>query len=501
MRIVPIAALAVLTFASAPVSAQETPQQIAQSVLAGAGPGTRFGVVVMDDQGREVVSIDPEGRYIPASNTKLFTTAAAFWKLEGNERPDQASRTSVYLVRGRHKAADVVLYGRGDARLSSAPDCKVDCLSTLADAIAAKTKVVGDVIGDATMFPDERWSPGMSWNNIPTRSGTGIAALTLDDNEEVLTVAPTQGNSVIIANPGYFRAVNDIEVKPEIEEMAYASLDPKVNGQPAPPVTNRTSLEPVRMPGSKVLYLTGTLLEKSEPQKIRAGVDDPADRAAWKLAKMLAERGVKFQGKALSRYAQSNNAKEQAVEEASLLISEPVAETEPGPLEEDFRIINKDSQNLHAELLLRRLGRIEGTGSIADGQKVVTAMLTAAGLKPHQFSFSDGSGMSTYNRIAPRGAVTFLRWTQQQPWGAKFRETLPIGGVDGTLAGRFRGTALQGRIFAKTGTINATNALAGWFTAKSGRTYTFAAYANDVPAGVSANRLVDAMLVKIAESQ
>ena len=127
-------------------------------------------------------------------------------------------------------------------------------------------------------------------------------------------------------------------------------------------------------------------------------------------------------------------------------------------------------------------------------------MLTQAGLKPTQYSFSDGSGMSTYNRVAPRGTVTFLRWTQTQPWGPNFTATLPIGGVDGTLKNRFKGTSLEGRIMAKTGTLNATNALAGFLTTKSGKVLTFAAYANDVPDGTRATQIMDKALVLIAES-
>ena len=180
--------------------------------------------------------------------------------------------------------------------------------------------------------------------------------------------------------------------------------------------------------------------------------------------------------------------------------AEPVGQALPGPLRADLSIINKDSQNLHAELLLRRVGLVEGTGSIADGQRHVTAMLTSAGLKPHQFYFADGSGMSTYNRVAPRGVVTFLRWTAAQPWGADFRATLPIGGVDGTLSNRFKGTSLQGKVFAKTGTLNATNALAGFLTARSGKTLTFAIYANDVPEGVRATSLAERALVLAAEA-
>ncbi len=72
-------------------------------------------------------------------------------------------------------------------------------------------------------------------------------------------------------------------------------------------------------------------------------------------------------------------------------------------------LTNKVSQNLHAELLLRRVGRQNGTGSIADGLAVVRAMLEQAGVPRTAYDFSDGSGMSTYNRAAPRGVVTFLR--------------------------------------------------------------------------------------------
>ena len=96
-----------------------------------------------------------------------------------------------------------------------------------------------------------------------------------------------------------------------------------------------------------------------------------------------------------------------------------------------------------------------------------------------------------------RGVVIFLRWIAAQPWGAAWRATLPIAGGQG-LARRFVGTPLEGRLFAKTGTLNATNALSGYMIARSGRTLTFASYANDVPEGASATEAVDAALAMIA---
>ena len=160
----------------------------------------------------------------------------------------------------------------------------------------------------------------------------------------------------------------------------------------------------------------------------------------------------------------------------------------------------KQSQNLHAELLLRRLGLIEGDGSRAAGLRIVEAMLNEAGAPRWAWDFADGSGMSVYNRLTPQMTADFLRWTTTQPWGQAFRDTLPIGGVDGTLRRRFTDTPLEGRIFAKTGTLRGTNALSGFMMTKSGQMLIFAAFANERPTEAgSATDALDATLVTISE--
>ena len=152
-----------LALAPLPAAAQQAPASPTQ-ILAEAGPGTRWGMVVTDADGREVIALDPDGRFMPASNTKVFTTAAAMWRMASGDFPDAANGANRVRLAPttRGKAPDVVLEGRGDARMSAAVDCVSDCLTTLADAIAARTRAVHDVIGDDTLFPDQRWSPGMS---------------------------------------------------------------------------------------------------------------------------------------------------------------------------------------------------------------------------------------------------------------------------------------------------------------------------------------------------
>lgn len=323
----------------------------------------------------------------------------------------------------------------------------------------------------------------MSWNNIPTRSGTATSALSLDDNELHIRAFP--------AAPGQ---------PPRLELMPYYDVD---NRAVTVAAGGATQLQFDRLPGERLLRLTGTIAAGAEPELLRLGVDDPAHYAAWRFRSLLEERGIRVAGKVAVRHRALRPADDPAVRNGAPPARpprpEPLASLVPPPLAADIALTNKVSQNLHAELLLRRVGLQAGTGSIADGLAAVRAMLERAGVPRAAYDFSDGSGMSTYNRVAPRGMIVFLRWASSQPWGAAWRAGFPVAGVDGTLARRFKGTSLENRLFAKTGTLNASSALSGYLTAKSGRTLLFSAYANDIPEGVRATDAMDAALVAIAE--
>jgi D-alanyl-D-alanine carboxypeptidase/D-alanyl-D-alanine-endopeptidase (penicillin-binding protein 4) len=149
------------------------------------------------------------------------------------------------------------------------------------------------------------------------------------------------------------------------------------------------------------------------------------------------------------------------------------------PVVEDITIINKTSQNLHAELLLRLLGKLDAAdGSFAQGARVVRQFMTGAGVDDGDFFLYDGSGMSPDDRVAPRAFTKLLAYASQQPWGAAWRDTFPVAGVDGTLEQRFKNTPLAGHLWAKTGTLNEVNALSGYLTAASGKTLAFSILVN-----------------------
>lgn len=493
MRPYPISAFALLFAlpAQAQTAAPASLRQQVEAVLARAPAGTRFGVLVVDDAGREVLAINPDQRFMPASNTKLFTTALAFDVMARDPAAAIAGGTVLRLLDKGKGAPDVAIAGGGGVSLSTAPDCTARCLGSLADKLAAVTRKVGDVIGDDTAFVDQHWSPGMSWNNIQTDSGTAPSALIVDDNETLLTVTP--------AAPG---------LPPVVQLSPYFTL----RNEAVTVAAGETRLAFERAVNSREVRLHGTIAASAPVWRDLMGIDNPAHYAAWALQQALQARGVKVGGKlrVIHRPVQLPGRPDRVAIPAGktrITFIEP-----PAPLAEEVATINKRSQNLHAEALLRRAGLAAATqtifptgepvqaGSLEAGLQALQAMLGRIGVARTSYDFADGSGMSSYNRVSPRATVALLRWGANQAWGGQWRASLPVGGLDGTLRRRFAGTPLAGKVFAKTGTLNATNALSGYLVAASGRELTFAFMANDVPGDSGAGAVIDAALASIAQA-
>jgi serine-type D-Ala-D-Ala carboxypeptidase/endopeptidase (penicillin-binding protein 4) len=124
---------------------------------------------------------------------------------------------------------------------------------------------------------------------------------------------------------------------------------------------------------------------------------------------------------------------------------------------------------LHAEILLRLLGREKGTaGTVEGGLEVLRGFLNKVGISDDQYIFYDGSGLSRQNLVTPHAVVQLLRYAQTQPWGESFRDALPVAGVDGSLADRFKSITAQGRVYGKTGSLGGVKTLSGYATTDRG---------------------------------
>jgi D-alanyl-D-alanine carboxypeptidase/D-alanyl-D-alanine-endopeptidase (penicillin-binding protein 4) len=247
-----------------------------------------------------------------------------------------------------------------------------------------------------------------------------------------------------------------------------------------------------RQPGSRIVRVWGTL----PPTGFHAdlAIEDPAEFTAIAFREALRNRSITVWGGAVSRHRPSNPTGEFSQERAQpLQLTRATLSTVAAPIEnhrvlathisvpvsQDITLTNKISQNLHAELLLRLLGKIQGSdGSFEQGARVVRQFLINAGVDDNDFFFYDGSGMSSDDRIAPRAMTQLLVFAARQPWGTALRASLPIAGVDGTLFDRFNNSPLRGHLWAKTGTHNEANALSGYLTAASGNTIVFSIFVN-----------------------
>ncbi|MBV9087542.1 MAG: D-alanyl-D-alanine carboxypeptidase/D-alanyl-D-alanine-endopeptidase, partial [Acidobacteriaceae bacterium] len=178
-----------------------------------------------------------------------------------------------------------------------------------------------------------------------------------------------------------------------------------------------------------------------------------------------------------------------------------LASYESQPLLDDLQVINKVSQNLHAELVLRLLGREKGAaGTIEAGLEVLRGFLVQAGVQPEEFVFYDGSGMSRQNLVTPHAIVKLLEYAAKQPWGQAYKATLPIAGNDGSLADRFKGTVAQGHVYGKTGALGHVNALSGYATRMSGQPVAFSILANNHKLPPKrAQEVIDALVLEIVK--
>jgi serine-type D-Ala-D-Ala carboxypeptidase/endopeptidase (penicillin-binding protein 4) len=420
----------------------------------------RWGIYAVDEAGRVVRAERENERFMPASTAKLFVTAAAFQYLGDVTISDPLLATEVHLAaRGEGEPPDLVLRGGGDPGLGAGPDCIATCLEQLADAVAASglAETINHVIGDASLYTDEPFGEGWGWQDLQWYYGAPVSALSVNSNEVAFVVTPgSEAGAPVQATFAPGDAVFGVE-----NRAVTLSADA------------RAELRIRRMPGEANVVVSGSLPLGSPPRPFRLAIDDPASAAAARFAGLLAERGITIEGEVrTAEYGAPSPVPAGAA---------PIASLPAAPLLSSLRAINLDSNNHAAEMLLLRIARARGGNSAAEGLAAVMEMAALAGISADEAELTDASGLSTYNRVTPRGLVKLLSWSRAQDWGPAWRNTLPVGAETGTLKRRFSVPELAGRVQAKTGTLRGANALAGYIETEDGE-IAFAILANDRPA-------------------
>ena len=160
------------------------------------------------------------------------------------------------------------------------------------------------------------------------------------------------------------------------------------------------------------------------------------------------------------------------------------------PLWKIVETINKNSQNLYAELILRAIGaKVKHTGSSQESIDVLKKVVSDMGINPQEIQIVDGSGLSRLNLITPKQIVTLLRYMRRHPLSEYFYNSLPIAGKDGSLIRRMKETSAAGNVRAKTGYLGNSVALSGYLKTNDEEEFAFSILTNNftVPTSMAHN--------------
>jgi len=411
--------------------------------------GATEGVVILrSDTGRVLFTLNPHTLLMPASNQKLLTSAAALAVLG----PD--FRFTTRVVASEAPDSDGVVHGAVYLKGGGDPLLNEEDLANLAAAVrsAGVRSITGDVVGDGTLFTDGPYGAGWAWDDFTYSYSPQVAGLNLDENVVMLECRPGSHVGDRIA----------VRVRPDVGLLHVMNLAVTSRVQTA------SHLRISRLLGQNVVRLEGNLpLEKATGPRVavRVTVEDPPRYAAAVFARKLREVGVAVCGGARVGAAPIRGAE--------------IAMHQSAPLRELLPRMNKPSDNLMAECLLRILGAVKaGEGSASGGAKVAMEWFQHQGMDPSGIVMADGSGLSRQTLVSPMNVAFLLRAMAGHPWGDIFRASLPIAGVDGTLRNRMKGTAAQGNCHAKTGTLSGVSSLSGYVTGEDGTPLAFAILMN-----------------------
>ncbi len=395
--------------------------------------------------------------FVPASNTKLYSTALALTKLGA------AHRFKTQVVAGLGPDVQGKIFG--DLRLVGGADPSLSgrvypydrnaewgaggaAIEQLADALVAKgvKSVEGMVIGDDTRYAWDPVPSGWGADDGLFEYGAPVSALLLNDNTVRVTVRPgTEAGepAELSVNPGF----------------EYFSIQNRVT---TGAVGTRTRIRFERPVGTREIWLDGSIALGGPENEQMFAVDDPARLAAQALETALVKRGVRVRGGIGVKHRFTGEREECA----SCVV---LAERESPPLGQLIQVVNKESQNLHAEIMRREGG----------GKEAMAELFKAMGIGEEDTYLVDGSGLSRLTLVCPEASTKLLEHMWKGPEREIWVSSLPIGAEDGTLRNRFKGFSEAGRVRAKTGSLTHVAALGGYLEHPTRGTLVFSVMVNN----------------------
>ncbi|WP_431061471.1 D-alanyl-D-alanine carboxypeptidase/D-alanyl-D-alanine endopeptidase [Streptomonospora nanhaiensis] len=439
--------------------------------------GAVSGVVVVDTAtGEELYSRDGGEQLLPASNMKLFTAAAALEVLGADH--SFGTEVAAESAPGRRgEVQDLYLVGRGDPTLSAED---LDAMAAEVAASGVRT-VKGDLYADDTWFDSERLVDDWWPEDEPYAYSAQISALTVAHGERFDT-----GVTEVSVAPAAEGEPADVDLG---AAEGYAELDNRAVTGAAGSANTLVIDRPV---GTNTIAVTGSLPADAAPVTALRTVDEPAALAGHLFEEALESNGVTVKGDVGLGGVPDD------WQNAEVLADHTSAE-----LSEILVPLMKFSNNGHAEMLVKSIGQeTAGAGTWDAGLAGVEDALSGLGVDTAGLVPNDGSGLSRGNLVTADTVVDLLGQAGTAPWEETWSASLPVAGesdpfVGGTLANRMRGTAAEGVVEAKTGTMSGVSALSGYVPGPEGE-LAFS-IVNNGHSGPAPLAVQDAIAVRLAE--
>ncbi|MBC11879.1 D-alanyl-D-alanine carboxypeptidase/D-alanyl-D-alanine-endopeptidase [Rubrivirga sp. SAORIC476] len=459
---------------------------ITEALDASAFNDAYWGAYVVNLSNGEVLyDRNAERRFIPASNMKLLSTAAALDALG----PDFQYATRLYAdgpIQNGTLLGALVVRGAGDPSFGGRfrDGDALGVFRQWADSLRALgiRRVEGPVVGDDDVFDNVPLGQGWQWDDLKWYYGAEISGLQFNEGTvhvEVRGTSPGQP-ARIVAEPdyGYVRFVN------RSTTTAGGSI--------------REGYD--RALGDNVFTVTASVpAGRTETEDL--SIVNPTDYFSSTLIGVLRDHGIEVAGEAVDVDEWGRRPRYEMLTRVATHISPSLAEI--------VQQTNEDSNNLYAEHLLRTMGAYVyrgtdlPTGSAFAGFEATKPFLQRLGVDPESFRVADGSGLSALNRLTPFGLVSILRGMHEHPDRATreaFEASLPVGGYTGTLRNRYRSGDARGNVRAKTGYISGARTLSGYVTSERGDVLAFSLLCNNYTTSTSrVNQAQDQIVELLAD--
>jgi len=406
--------------------------------------------------------------YIPASNEKILTAAAALLRLGPGYRFKTRVLSDGTIEDGTLQGS-LVIQGFGDPSFSARMGNKDPFSAFRMFAVRLKAlgikSITGNIAGDASAFKGTGYGRGWEMDDLTESFAAPVSALAFNENFVTFQIKPgaKAGDAATISSeplPGY--PLVDNYVVTTGAGKAAAVIVEHVPGDPGAP---------------EIIRIRGNVPLKSQAVKRSVALQRPVRHYLEALRRQLEKEEINVSNCGIKEgYSVPESSSSGALE--LLMTHESV------PLEELLPPIMKDSLNMPSETLLHVLGlEFRGAGTDAAGIEVVSETLEAMGIRKGSYIYADASGLSRRNLISADVFVRALGFIYRQPLFPQFYAAMAIAGTDGTLKNRLTGAAVKGNIHAKTGTITGVAAITGYMRTADGEMLAFSMIANNYASG------------------